>query len=58
MIKAKKTTASLTGVSCDVTACVYNSADLMCHADHIQVANQVQNCKDERDTCCGTFEAK
>jgi len=58
MIKAKKTPESLPGVSCDVTSCVYNSADHMCHADHIQVANQIQDCQDECDTFCGTFEAK
>ena len=58
MIKAKKTSENLSGVSCDVTSCVYNSADHMCHADHIQVADQIKGCKDERDTFCGTFEAK
>jgi len=58
MIKAKKTTESLTGVHCDVTSCVYNDEDHMCHADHIQVVNQKSRCTDETDTFCGTFEAK
>ena len=58
MMKAKKQTASLSGVKCDVTNCVYNDVDLMCHANQIQVANQSSNCKDEKDTCCHTFEAK
>ena len=58
MIKAKREYDSLTGVSCGVTNCVYNSADRECHADHIQVANQISNCKSEEDTFCHTFEAK
>ncbi|MCL2562755.1 MAG: DUF1540 domain-containing protein [Oscillospiraceae bacterium] len=58
MIKAKKCTENLPGVNCDVTNCVYNSPDHMCHADHIQVANQTQSCKNEQDTFCGTFEAR
>ena len=58
MIKAKRTNENLSGVHCDVTNCVYHSTDNLCHADHIQVADQVSDCKDERDTFCGTFEAK
>ena len=58
-MKAHKKPESLPGVSCDVIDCVYNSADKLCHADHIQVANnQTNHCIDETDTCCGTFEAK
>jgi len=55
-MKATKQLECLTGVSCNVTSCVYNGADKMCHADHIQVANQSWSCTDETDTCCGTFE--
>ena len=58
MIKAKKTTDSLSGVHCDVESCVYNSAEHMCHADHIQVGNQTNNCQNETDTFCDTFEAR
>jgi len=58
MLKAKKTTESLTGVHCDVASCVYNDTDRMCHADHIQVTNQKTHTSDGTDTFCGTFEAK
>ena len=57
-MKASKKLDCLSGVGCSVMNCVYNGTDRMCHADHIQVANQVQTCEDESDTCCGTFEAR
>ena len=49
---------SLPGVHCDVTNCVYNDDDCMCHAEQIQVEHQVQESQTETDTFCGTFVAK
>ena len=49
---------SLPGVYCDVTNCVYNDTDRMCHAEEIQVEHQVTESKTETDTFCGTFIAK
>ena len=49
---------SLNSITCDVTNCVYNSANKACHASHIMVANQTVNNGDKLDTFCGTFVAK
>ena len=58
-MKANKKPEGLSGVSCDVVDCVYNDADNMCHADHIQVGHDhTHDCRSESDTCCDTFEAK
>jgi len=53
-----KETNCVQGVSCDVTNCVYNAEDNICHARHIQVANQAQSCDSKTDTFCGTFSAR
>ena len=53
-----KNSPILPGVSCDVSNCVYNGHDHMCHAEHIQVETQASNCDCDAETFCGTFEAR